>query len=439
MTQEVLLTTDLSLDRLDIALQNADGHYLLHHQAFPNNWSGYQALRQELLTHLASVGPANLIVVAESTGNYWWHLFYHISHDPALASYAPKLALLNPAHVKNFRRALPEEDKADDLDPHLIATYYRTARTKTNDFYTFQPRYLPLRHLARAYCRLIHNLASEKGYILSLVYLLASEYVRCPPFSDLLGVASTYFLTAYPDIAGLADLPLEEVVELVRRSSRGPFPNIEENARRLQNAARNSYPLPDFLRPTVRTLFDLTLERIRFLQEQQKTYRRLIEEQLDRLPEAQLALAEPGLGPILVGGCLGEIQDTRRFTTGLKYDRKKGTLRPRTYRDGQAAVARMAGLWWPTKSSGRFTGQGGKLARERNPYLRFWLVQATVSLKGHRADIRDYYRRKHAESKHHPHLRALILTARKVTRLIFALLHKGQQQWLKEGPEALSI
>ncbi len=51
--------------------------------------------------------------------------------------------------------------------------------------------------------------------------------------------------------------------------------------------------MPDFLAPTVATVLRMTLEHVRFL---------------ERLPEANLALAESGLGPILVGGFLGEIQ-----------------------------------------------------------------------------------------------------------------------------------
>ena len=147
---------------------------------------------------------------------------------------------------------------------------------------------------------------------------------------------------------------------------------------------------------------------------------------------AELALAYHGLGPILVGGCLGEIQDTRRFTTGFKFDRKKNRWRERTYRDGQAGVARLAGLWWPRNSSGRFEGDDRHLARERNPYLRYWFIQAAYSLKGKQDEYSAYYQRKYDEVTKHQHKRALVLTARKAVRLIFALLHKGQMARLEE-------
>ena len=58
------------------------------------------------------------------------------------------------------------------------------------------------------------------------------------------------------------------------------------------------------------------------------------------------------------------------------------------------------------------------LARERNPYLRYWFVQAAHSLKGNQEDYAQYYQRKYHEVKTHQHKRALILTARKAAAAI---------------------
>ncbi|HRQ42232.1 MAG TPA: hypothetical protein PLD25_30300 [Chloroflexota bacterium] len=96
----------------------------------------------------------------------------------------------------------------------------------------------------------------------------------------------------------------------------------------------------------------------------------------------------------------------------------------------------MAGLWWPKNSSGRFEGQDRHLAHERNPYLRYWFVQAAYSLKGHQSEYADYFWKKHREVSKHQHKRALILTARKAVRPVFALLHKGQMRRLEETPTA---
>jgi len=421
---QYVLAFDFSLDSLDVALADPDGNWIIPHKAYDNNLPGFQELKKDVLAHLGSLDQARLTAAGESTALFWWHTFYQIATDPDFAPFDPALALLNPCHVKNFRRAQPEEEKIDPKDARLVGTYYRTMGVK--HYLTFDSRYLPLRQLSRAYCRLTHTLAAEKAFALTLVYLFASEYRRIKPFSDNFSVTSIHILTEYPDIAAIAAIPLDSLADTLDSLSRGHFKDAKKNARKLHQVAQNSYPLPDFLTPTVNAVLRMTLEHIRFLENQQKEYRHLIETQLEQLPETGLALAEPGLGTIIVGGCLGEIQNTRRFTTGCKFDQKKKRWRERTYRDGQAGVARLAGLWWPRNSSGRFEGDDRHLARERNPYLRYWFVQAAYSLKRNREDYATYYQRKFNEVKKHQHKRALILTARKAVRLIFALLHKGQ-------------
>jgi hypothetical protein len=74
-------------------------------------------------------------------------------------------------------------------DSRLIGSYYQTVGVKT--LHTFDFRYLPLRHLTRAYFRLTHTLASEKAFAVSLVYLLASEYARLKPPADRFSVTAS--------------------------------------------------------------------------------------------------------------------------------------------------------------------------------------------------------------------------------------------------------
>lgn len=429
-TGEAVLAIDFSLDDLDVAFHAPGGEVLIAHNRYSNNQPGFAALVQDLLPRLQALGDVPLTAVGEATANYWWHAFYHIVTDPDFQAYDPRLILLNPAHVKAFRKALPEADKADDRDPRLIDAYYRTHGAEHD--YTFDERYLPLRFLTRAYHRLVQTLAAEKTFCLSVVYLTASDYQRRVTLSDLFGATSLYILTEYPDLAALAELPVEDLAAELNVPAHGRLQDPVALARALQHIASSSYPLPDSLRPTLHHVLHLTLDHVRFLEGQKDAYHALIEEALAELPEARLALDYHGLGTILVAGFLSEIQDPRRFVSGEKYDRRRKDWRPRVYRDGQAGVAKMAGLWWPRHSSGRFEGQAKHLARERNPHLRHWSIQAAYSLKRHQPEYSAYYQSKFRETSQHPHKRALVLTARKAVRLIFALLYKGQMARLEE-------
>lgn len=427
---EAVLSLDVSLDQLDIALRTDDSGWQWPHRAYPNNWLGYQQLKAALLTELSQQPVVQLTAVAESTGPYWWPVFYQLAHDADLARYRPQLAVLNPRQVKRFRKALPEQDKTDLLDPQLIDRYYQAVGVK--HFYQFNDRYLRLRFLTRAYARIIHTLAAEKAYLRSLLFIHSSDYQRVEPFSNLCGVTSLQVLDEFDDIQALAAMPLDELTDQLRLFSSNTLADPQHNAQKLHQVAHQSYPLPQPLAAALHRIVQLTIAHIRFLSDNQKTMRQLIEQALHSLPEAKLALEQPGLGPILVAGFLSEIQETTRFITGSKFDRKLKRLRPRTYRDGQAAVAKLAGLWWPQNESGRFQATDRHLAQERNPYLRYWFVQAAHTLQRYDPSYAAFYWRKFYQVRSHQHKRALILTARKAVRLVFALLHKGQRACLKE-------
>ena len=66
------------------------------------------------------------------------------------------------------------------------------------------------------------------------------------------------------------------------------------------------------------------------------------------------------------------------------------------------------------------------MVKECDKYLRYYLVEAANSLRVHNEVFRSYYQKKYQEVKKHRHKRALVLTARKLVRLVYALLSKNQ-------------
>ena len=212
--KEAVLSIDVSLDYLDVALRTESEGWQWSHQQYENNQAGYKRLKAELLVELEQAGSEQLTAVAESTGPYWWPALYQMSHDEQLARYQTRVAVLNPRHVKQFRKALPEADKDDLLDPQLIGRYYQQAQVQ--HYHHFNDRYLPLRFVSRAYARTIHNLAAEKAYLRSLLFIGASEYERNPPFTDIFGVTSQIVLDDLTDIQALADQPLADLVAQLR-------------------------------------------------------------------------------------------------------------------------------------------------------------------------------------------------------------------------------
>jgi transposase len=106
---------------------------------------------------------------------------------------------------------------------------------------------------------------------------------------------------------------------------------------------------------------------------------------------------------------------------------------PRTTHQGQSALAKFAGLWWPRIESGKLKGEARRMAKTGNHYLRYYLVQAANGVRLNAPDYQTFYHRKHREAVRFKHRRALVLTARKLIRLVFALLQKNEHYQLPGG------
>jgi hypothetical protein len=427
MTNRLKVGLDICQERNDVCIQHPDGEILVAHRPFPNNWPGYQELRQFLLATLEIHSCQGIDLAGEATGPFWFHTFRLLAQDPLLADRDLHLYLFNPKLVHGFRQALPPEDKDDIKDPQLIANYLRFSHPQHP--WHYQSKYLALQRLTRHHCHLAHTLAREKTYFLSLLYLKASEYGHLKPFSDLLGKTSTTILQNYATIGELAAIPLDELTELLDRLGKRRFPDPADNARKLLQVARDSYPMPAELLVPINFALHQLLEEIVCLEKLLAASRQNLAAALQDFPTAQALQAWNGLGPVCTGGIIAEIQDPQRFVEGLKYDRKSKTMRPKTVWDGQAALAKFAGLWWPQKQSGNLAAEERHLCTQGNVYLRYYLIEAANSLRRHTAEYAAYYERKYAESRKHHHWRALVLTARKLIRPIFMLLMKPVADW----------
>ena len=92
---------------------------------------------------------------------------------------------------------------------------------------------------------------------------------------------------------------------------------------------------------------------------------------------------------------------------------------------------------WRKSQSGDFEADETPIIRSSNVHLRYYLVEAANSVKNNEPFYKEYYQKKYAEVTKHQavhavtverseHKRALVLTARKLVRLIYALLIRGE-------------
>lgn len=419
------LGIDFSQDYFDLVLADATGRLISPVKRYTHDRPGSQQACDYVLS-LCQQHPADqLWIGGESTGLLWWHLFQSWATDPQLAELSPAFFLLNPQAVKQFRKATAHTDKTDPQDARLIVRYLGLPDHQLPLWFPDAASW-PLRFLTRYRCRLSHQLASLKLQALSILYIKSSAFHLCQPFNDPFGAASQKILARYPTLDGLAQAPLEDLAQQLDEWGRQKFADPLQTAHQLHATAQRSYPISDPLAQTVQFILDGLLKLIQTYQAQIKRCDHYLAEYFsDDLDLAHLD-AIPGIGPATAAGLAAEMRPTQRFFLADKFDLQHGVYRPRTLRDAQAAVAKIAGLWWPRKQSGQYDSPERHLPRACNPYLRYYLVEAAQHVREHVAEYGQFYQEKYREVPKHQHRRALLLTARKLARLVFALLHRHE-------------
>jgi transposase len=272
--------------------------------------------------------------------------------------------------------------------------------------YQLDARYLAVRLLTRDRFPVVHALVREKAYALSILYLKASEYGRLKPFGNLFGAASRAVLQEFTSLEAIAAMPFDELVEWLDVRGKRRFADPQDNARTLQQVARDSYALPPLLQQPVHQILTWRLQHLTFLEGQVKRLDSAIAEQIALIPHTLETI--PGIGPVFAGGIVAELGDIARF----EYD--------------QAKVAKFAGFKWHKHQSGDFTAQETRLTRTGNRYLRYYFCEAANAVRMHDREYGAYYERKYREVRQHQHKRAIVLTARKLVRLVVRLLTSNQ-------------
>jgi transposase len=397
------LGLDVSQDSARVCFLLADGEEPRPRWTIPNTQPGAEALSTELARLCILYHVDQLRIGLEATGLLWWHLACALKDAQALAPFTPQVYALNPQLVETFRKNFGALPKSDHADAFLIAERIRYGRKLPSPF-QLDSRYAPLQRLTRFRCHLVQNLVREKNYFLSFLFLTFSSYGQVAPFGDPFGATSCAVLEEF-STEDLAQHSLDDLTNYLHHKGHGRFADPSDLAATLQRAARDSYRLDKVLQEPLRLVLGTTMASIRTLQQQLKALDKTIAQELAAIPQTLSSV--PGLGPVWTAGLIAELGDITRF-------------------DDQGAIAQYAGLTWPSSQSGDFTGEDTEMSKRGNSYLRYYLVEAANSVRTHCPEYTRYYAAKYAETPRHAHKRALVLTARKLVRLIDVLLREGR-------------
>jgi transposase len=145
-------------------------------------------------------------------------------------------------------------------------------------------------------------------------------------------------------------------------------------------------------------------DHIRYLDRAMKRLDQQIARYIDLVPNPIITVK--GLGAVITAGILAEIVDVLRFQE-------------------HKHLAQFCGLTWRKSSSAGFVAQNTRLTKVGNVYLRYYFILGANLLRQHNLEYKAYYWRKYQEVSKYQHKRSLVLTARKLVRLVHALLTKN--------------
>ncbi len=361
---------DVSLRKNNVRCINSNGDTVRKFNV-PNTLSGAQAL----VDHVAQAAVLNssqeVVLGLEATSNYGYHLASFFKSSDKMAPFSPQVHVLNARVVHQFKKSYNDLPKNDDVDAWVIADKLRFGRLPQEVF--MDERFLALQRLTRSRFHLAMMISREKTYFLNNLFLKFSSLRQEKIFSDQFGATAIAVVQEF--------LSPDEL------------------------AAMSSYRLSKSLADPVNASLATSISVIKAMQSELKKLDKLIAKHLEALPQTLNSIK--GIGPVYAAGILAEVGDIKRFKN-------------------HKSLAKFAGLVWNEQQSGEWKAEDIRRVRSGNKYLRYYLVEAANLIRLHDQEYGCFYRVKYDEAHTHKHKRALVLTARKLVRLVYALLRTNQ-------------
>ncbi|MEK5441762.1 IS110 family transposase [Fredinandcohnia sp. FSL W7-1320] len=392
---------DVSSQDMKACVMNFEGKALTA-LTVDNNLTGASYLKDLIVKIAQSNSISEIQIGMEATSVYSWHpaMFFH--EDESLKEFKTTVFTINPKLIKKFKESYVDLDKTDQVDAWIIADRLRFGRLPLTA--VMQEQFIALQRLTRMRYHLVHNLTREKQYFLQHLFYKCSSFTTEVDSSVFGNAMLELFLEQY-SLDEISSMDLQELANYLQDKGKNRFTDAECVAKSIQKAARSSYRLSKCVEDSIDLLLGTSIESIRSITKQIKELDKAIQKLLEGIPNTLQTI--PGIGPVYTAGILAEIGQIDRF-------------------DNQASIAKYSGLTWSKHQSGKFQAEETKMIRSGNRFLRYYLVEAANSVQRNEPEFRAYYLKKYREVPKHQHKRALVLTARKLVRLVDALLRNDQ-------------
>lgn len=393
---------DVSSEKLDVCFLDSNDT-VLKEICLSNDVNGASAIQENVLHFQQLYHYEKIVVGMESTSIYSFHPAMFLTEDKELKNLNVEVVVQNPKAIHRYKR-LFEEDKTDRIDAFRIADFLRIGRY--NKSLIKEEKYVALQRLTRSRYQLVHQLTECKQHFLE------NLYYKCNTLSkelntSVFGATMMEILSDSLSLDEIVEMELESLATLLQKKGKGRFSDPEQLAKTIQKAIRDSYRLGKVVQDSVDVVLATYVRLIQTLKKQIKELEKSIAALFEAIPEAKCLTSVPGIGIVYAAGIIAEIGQIERFKN-------------------EAQLAKYTGLYWKKSQSGNFESERTPMTRTGNQYLRYYMVEAANSVQLREATYRSYYLKKYDEVPKYKHKRALVLTARKLVRLVDVLLRNHQ-------------
>lgn len=387
---------DVSKFKHTCCIIDGNGEVIQKSFDFSNSKEGFDSLI-ETFKSIKQSEPFQIVM--EATGHYHECLFRY------LVANNYQVQIKNPVVIARFKQSeYLDKAKTDNLDALLIAQYAskhpfspsmlksynieRIRRIARAKYFLYQDKERTINHLHRYLDESFPELIS---------FLRKRGDIKRYQGRSLFDSKTTLWLLENFPSAKKFSLARSETAEKLRRMSKGAFSLVKFNE--LRTIAKNSIGV-SFVE--TETIIVQLVNELRIIRERNEELDQQLEPLIDET--APNLLTVPGIGYRLASLLLGEIGDASQFPTADKIIKFAG-LDVRVYQSGTVE-------------------KHGAIRKRGSPLLRYALFQAAEKARIHCSEIAEFYSKKKGEGKHP--ICALTHTARKILRIVWALLKTGQ-------------
>ncbi|WP_188455568.1 IS110 family transposase [Virgibacillus oceani] len=400
---QLLVGLDVSMKSHHVHFMKEDGTSLTDFSV-SNDELGADTLIQKMKETAERNQIRQLKIGLEATSNYGWHVAHYLKEQLSSEKedISTSIYVLNARKVARFKKGYDTLPKNDRIDAWVIADHLRFGRLPNEMKDAIH--YEALQRLTRTRFHLAKEIARNKTYLLNQLFIKFSGMRQDNPFSNTFGATSLAVIQEL-EPETITNMSLQNLVDFIQEKGKNRFQNPEEVASYLQKVARSSYRLNKTLQDPVNLSMSVIISTIQHMESQIKRLDKEIAKLMKGIPQTLTSVK--GIGDVYAAGSIAEIGDIKRFKD-------------------HHALAKYAGLVWNQYQSGEYEADETSRMKTGNKYLRYYLVQAADSIRRSDSDYKAFYQKKYQEVTKHQHKRALVLTARKLVRLVFSLLKTNQ-------------